>query len=93
MSLWPPVQTWARRLVERFGVTGRMTWLEMNRRFLELRQQAEESIVQIAGLGIVRSRAAAMQAQSPGRPELSTAAVTRQRSTGPDQALVTPAVH
>lgn len=65
-------RTLARRIVERFGAPLRTPWDELGRTFPAPAALATAELGHIAGLGIIRSRAGAIQAIARAWPEIAT---------------------
>ena len=72
-------RTLARRLVERFGEPLQTPWADVNRSFPSPSTLATVEVARIAELGIIRSRAGAIQSIAQAWPELSTLLAARAR--------------
>jgi AraC family transcriptional regulator of adaptative response / DNA-3-methyladenine glycosylase II len=72
-------RTLARRLVERFGAPVATPWTDVSRCFPAPADLAGGPLEQIAELGIIRTRAAAIQSIAQAWPEIEALLVTRAR--------------
>jgi AraC family transcriptional regulator, regulatory protein of adaptative response / DNA-3-methyladenine glycosylase II len=81
-------RTLARRLVERFGEPMETPWPDVNRCFPSPEVMAAQPVERIAELGIIRTRAAAMQAIAAAWSEIEPLVAVRARAEPSIEPLV-----